>query len=102
MAGYKNSSKELPRGPRWNVYFSNRFKAGYKNSSKELQCRIDKAIEQLAIEDDPYSLGEPKQGPWRGYSSYDFGRTCRLIYAVEPQASRIVCERVCSHKEYDR
>jgi mRNA-degrading endonuclease RelE of RelBE toxin-antitoxin system len=86
---------------KWNLSVSNRFKRGYRNSSPELQRRIDAALRELADSNDPYSLGVTKQGPWRGYSAYDFGRSCRMIYMVDREAETINAERVCSHKEYN-
>jgi len=83
----------------WKLKLSNRFKHRYKKLGKELQNRVDEAIRQLVVADEPYSLGVPKQGRWDDYAAWEFGRACRMLFTFDRTASLVSIERVCSHRE---
>ncbi len=83
----------------WHSIKSNRFERGYANLSDEMAKRADNALRTLLSSQRPEELGDWKKGPWRGYFSWELGRSCRLIYRPDYDERVIFFPRICSHKE---
>jgi len=61
--------------------------------------RVDEAIRALITSEKPETLGVPKKLDEMILYTWEFGRSCRLLYKPDYDQRIVDFYRVCSHKE---
>lgn len=81
----------------WAFDRKSNFKKQYKNLSQEKQNLVKKALKELAGSQDPTQFGKFKAS-MKVYA-YEFGRSERILYAVNFTDKIITLFRVGDHKD---
>ena len=81
----------------WVFDRKSKFKKQYKNLSQEKQELVKKALKELASSQDPTQFGKFKAS-MKVYA-YEFGKSERILYAVNFTDKIITLFRVGDHKD---
>ena len=84
----------------WILILTPTFKRGYKNLSSDLQRKVDQALSELVVSDDPRSLGVRKTGKWKGVFTYEIGTRYRIFYKVIFEQRTIQALHIGGHELY--
>ncbi|MDH2906849.1 MAG: hypothetical protein PXX83_02000 [Candidatus Nitrosotalea sp.] len=69
----------------------------YKSLSSDLQKRVDSALAELVMSENPTKLGDYKQS--LKVCAYNLDKSNRIIYSVDFTNNTIELRRVGSHKQ---
>lgn len=82
----------------WRIERTNLFDRSYRRLSSQIQSRVDEAIRHLETLENPTDAGVRKSGRFKGYVSYEIGRSYRMIYKVADRQRLILLVVVGDHK----
>ena len=81
----------------WTLAPNKKFIKQYKSSSSDLQKRVDSALTELVMSENPTKLGDYKQS--LKVCAYNLDKSNRIIYSVDFINNTIELRRVGSHKQ---
>ena len=81
----------------WILAPNKKFIKQYKSSSSDLQKRVDSALAELVMSENPTKLGDYKQS--LKVCAYNLDKSNRIIYSVDFINNTIELRRVGSHKQ---
>jgi len=81
----------------WEIKRTNQFKKQYKKLNPEIQTKVDEAIKDLVLSENPGSLGEYKKH--MKVFAYELGKKLRVIYDLDFKSHTLGFIRVGYHKD---
>lgn len=81
----------------WILAPNKKFIKQYKSLSSDLQKRVDSALAELVMSENPTKLGDYKQS--LKVCAYNLDKSNRIIYSVDFINNAIELRRVGSHKQ---
>ncbi len=81
----------------WEIERTNQFKKQYKKLDPDSQKRVDDAITELVLSNNPAQLGEYKK--YMKVFAYEMGKRLRLIYYPNFETNILLFIRVGCHKD---